>query len=282
MFANGFSKAIQYTKPVLTAIQSGSENTAYGIGQYVIINSEGWIVTAAHVVDSIMLSEILRKSERNTNLKSSRSKKSILPSIPSLDRMGYFWGQPGVKLTKRTVDRGADIAIGKLEPFDPSWCSVYPVIKRPDTIKPGTCLLRLAYPFAQDTMKYDFDRDIWSLMPGGQSPVRGDVYPTIGIFSRVATYHTPEMTAPVNVIETSNPSYSGQSGGPMFDHDGNLWSINSQSQSISLNYRVTERRNGKVHQKDKSVTIDVGIGLHPMHLIERLNERGIVHTISDS
>ena len=50
MFVNAFSKASSYTRPVVISHINVKNKCSAGIGSYVIINSEGWAVTAAHIV----------------------------------------------------------------------------------------------------------------------------------------------------------------------------------------------------------------------------------------
>ena len=42
-----------------------------------------------------------------------------------------------------------------LEGFNPEWIKEYPVFKDPDTIRPGTSLCRIGFPFMESTTDFD-------------------------------------------------------------------------------------------------------------------------------
>lgn len=54
MFANAYGLASEFTRPVIVSLRFFNKTVECGCGAFVILNDEGWIVTAAHVWDSYM------------------------------------------------------------------------------------------------------------------------------------------------------------------------------------------------------------------------------------
>ena len=51
MFANAYEIDSQYTHPVLLSFRYFDKTVESGLGSFVILNEEGWIMTAAHILD---------------------------------------------------------------------------------------------------------------------------------------------------------------------------------------------------------------------------------------
>ncbi len=55
MFSKSCALAAEYTFPVLVSYYFFNETVESSIGSFVILNNEGWIITAAHVIDPASL-----------------------------------------------------------------------------------------------------------------------------------------------------------------------------------------------------------------------------------
>lgn len=110
----------------------------------------------------------------------------------------------------------ADLAIGRLDPFDPDSVPVFPVFKNPFSLRPGTSLCRLGFPFHEIAATFDEARQRFALAPDALPIPR---FPIEGIFTREQIgVHLNGIN--VKFVETSSPGLGGQSGGPIFDVNG--------------------------------------------------------------
>jgi hypothetical protein len=112
----------------------------------VVVNQEGWIVTAAHIATqaadltnadiSARNWEFQRaaiKADTTINAKERDRRLAALgaPQKKTTVRAAAMWGTNGSRLTNVTTIPEIDLAVGRLDPFDPSWVSEYPVFKDP-------------------------------------------------------------------------------------------------------------------------------------------------------
>ena len=51
MFRTAYAIARQYTAPAILSRLAGDGKCSSSIGAYVVVNDEGWVVTAAHITD---------------------------------------------------------------------------------------------------------------------------------------------------------------------------------------------------------------------------------------
>jgi len=54
MFSNAYQLASNFTKPVITSLRFTDNSTESSLASFVILNSEGWIITAGHIFNSHM------------------------------------------------------------------------------------------------------------------------------------------------------------------------------------------------------------------------------------
>ena len=50
MFAEAYSKVSEFTHPVLFFLRTYDEEVSTGVGTFTILNEDGWIVTARHII----------------------------------------------------------------------------------------------------------------------------------------------------------------------------------------------------------------------------------------
>ena len=84
---------------------------------------------------------------------------------------------------------------------------------------------------------------------------------------------TLDGTSDIIYLETSSPGLKGQSGGPIFDVDGNVYAVVSKNITLALGFKgEVEINNVKVEENQ---FINVGIGVHPKTLVELLTKHEI-------
>jgi hypothetical protein len=163
VFADAYEIAKGFTRPVVISDRTLDGAVCCGIGTFVVINRDGWIATAAHILDP-MVTAINHRAERATHeqqltliktdpsLSPSQRKNRInqLTNNPKwITNQSYWWAfQQNVIAKEIYVDALADVAILRLENFDTSGIASYPVLKKAtENPRFGTSLCRLGFPF---------------------------------------------------------------------------------------------------------------------------------------
>lgn len=292
MFAAANKLARGFTRPIIISHHTVGNKCMSGIGSFVVVNNEGWILTAWHIIDQINQFEAAVQAygqytaqrqaiERDTTIKGKEKARRLQAMrIDKAHPTHYspFWAYPGSKLVDVVGISGVDIAIGRLDPFKPEWIPNYPVFKDPTkNIDPGTSLCRLGFPFHEIEPTFDETTGNFTLPPGSMPP---PFFPIEGIFTRtarIATAGTETPAFPLSLIETSSPGLRGQSGGPIFDRDGAVWGIQSRTHHFPLGFSPSVGADGK-HKEHQF--LNVGLGVHVETIVGFLRERGVSFTLS--
>ena len=170
MFAAACQKARDFTRPVVISRCALDGSCGSSIGAFVVVNREGWVVTAAHILEQLRQladSKASRQAIEQQRL-AIEGNRAIRPKqkrrdLRELDRaaknvvkdFSFWWGWDGVRIDHVSLLNEADLAIGRLVPFDPTWVASYPTLKDPTRrIDIGTSLCRLGYPFHDITPRY--------------------------------------------------------------------------------------------------------------------------------
>jgi hypothetical protein len=288
MFAKAYKINSEFTRPVVISAQRANGKCDASVGTFIHVNDEGWIMTAAHI---LALDHELRSgrstlatynAERERIEKATLSAKARRTQLQALGKRpehlaidhSFWWSQDGCTLVDIAVLELADLAIGRLEPWDPSWCKSFPTFKDPaQETGCGTSLCRLGYPFAQLTPTY----------VGGNFSLPADVhkmprFPIEGILTRHVRVGTHPAGYKVGFIETSSPGLKGQSGGPIFDQQGTVWGIQSRTAHLDLGFSP-QIPNGNPEQVEHQF-LNVGWATHPETIVGLLKERGVNFALS--
>jgi len=291
MFANALKLATRYTYPVIIARRHFDRTTKWGCAAFVVLNEQGWIATAAHLLaaeDALQRScrEIsdnsgkilgIRQDPRLT-YKEKRRKISRLSTNPKwVTNVTFWWGRDGIHLREVRLLPEADLAVGRLEPFDPGTFRPFPVVKDPACLDVGTPLCKLGFPFQRVDARYDETGGEFRLSTGSQ-PLAG--FPTEGIYTRtLSAGKSSDGRYEIKFLETSSPGITGQSGGPLFDSRGTLWGVQSRTDMHS--FRILARTPGKARPDDEVLSLNLGVAIHPELLVSYLTDNGISFRRSD-
>ena len=207
MFADACQRVSEFIRPVVvsTRLQNGEVRTQ--CGTFIVVNRDGWVITAGHLYDSFVKYQTdLNKLREIKELNESRSSRPGAPAMEMkpdptfITNHSFWWGWDGVKLNNVFVNRQIDIAVGKLEPFDPSWIREYPVFKDPDFLSHGGCVSSICEGSAE--------RPAFPVTASVIIPVLNRVR-TVGDAVRSAL--SQECGFPFNVIVVDNHSSDGTS-----------------------------------------------------------------------
>ena len=295
LFANAFRIAGAFTLPVVISSRLGSGECASAIGACVVVNREGWVLTAGHLLTEIMRQQEsvlqhqahqsgVRQLERDTvadkRFRKSKVRTLKRPTKRSVRNHSTWWGRDGAQLHDATLLPAADLALGRLQPFDPDSVAHYPVFKEPDAdYAPGRSLCKLGFPFHRIQPVFDEEQGAFVLPPG---TVPLPLFPLEGIFTRVVVASMPqagggEESQPGKFIETSSPGLVGQSGGPIVDAHGVVWALQSHTRHYSLGFNPPAPGRDKGEKHAEHQFLNVGLGVHAESILGFLKSQGVAY-----
>ena len=288
MFSKAVSVAAGFTRPMV--ISSYTTGGACGsiIGAYVLLNREGWILTAGHLL------EIVRKQQesarrhqgyrgnvvefhRDVAADKRYRKKGVRtlhrPAGASVRNHSVWWGVDGVRLVEARVVPAADLALGRLDPFDPGSVPRFPVFRDPSRgYQPGRSLCKLGFPLHRIEAVYDEQANTFTL-PRGSVPL--PMLPLEGMFTRVVNTRAPGSGdgEPSAFIETSTPGLIGQMGGPVFDSEAVVWGIQSHTMHHPLGFQPPVPGGGT--ERVEHQFLNTGLAVHASVIRRFLDAEGI-------
>lgn len=265
MFADAYEIVTRFTRPAVVSTRTWDGTVTSGLAAFVVLNEDGWVATAAH-----LLSPLLVWREHQDKIARHREKGGK-PNRKWITNHSFWWGWDGINMAEVHVRKESDLALGRLEPFEPGIVSDYPVLKDPGSLRPGTSLCRLGFPFHELKTQWDAKTEQF-LVPEGALPA--PLFPIEGIFTRQVR---AEGSILPRFIETSSPGLQGQSGGPVFDTQGRVWGIQSRTHHLNLGFSPRLEVAGK--QVTEHQFLNVGLAVHPSEILDLADEKDIQITV---
>lgn len=293
MFSSACTNAREFTFPIIISSRQVNGRCSAGIGTFVIINEEGWIVTAWHIIQSILdlrnavkiYNDILskRKSIEDDDKIHKNEKRRLLNlhkiSPEMVTHFSVLYGNVDWEIQQFRGIPEIDLAVGKIQNFKSSTIRTYPSFKDPKAnMDSGSSLCKLGFPFHNIIPTFDEVSGSFSL-PAGSLPV--PLFPLEGIFTRgVRIDSNVAKSYPLMFVETSSPGLRGQSGGPTFDIHGNIWAIQSSTRHLKLGFGATSQMIAKEKDILENQYLHVGWGIHAETIIGFLTEEKIKFNLS--
>lgn len=265
VFADAYDQAKNFTRPVVVSNRMWDGTVSCAIAAFVVLNEDGWFATAAHNLGPWFA---WRQHQEHI---ARHQEQGGTPNPKWITNHSFWWGRDGLNLAEIHVRNESDLALGRLQPFEPGIVSQYPVVKDPASLRPGTSLCRLGFPFHALTAAWDDQTEQFQL-PEGALPA--PLFPIEGIFTREARL---EGSPRPRFIETSSPGLRGQSGGPVFDTEGRLWGIQSRTRHLDLGFSPQHGPAGE--QVTEHQFLNVGLAVHPAELLDLANDKHITVTV---
>lgn len=293
MFRAALEKAGKFTLPVVMSRRTVSGHCSSSIGAAVVLNKDGWLVTAGHIlrqwhtattdVERIKKLQDQRAAVENDASLGRKEKAARLANLvigkDETDRCSVWWGRDGVvlrdfKYIKLDLPRfgdAVDIGVGRLDPFDPKMVQgEYPVFKNPKkAFEPGASLCKLGFPLNEVTPTWNEAQQGFVLPPGTTPLPR---FPIEGIFTRTAEIVIeggPDLGFPIRYVETSSPGLRGQSGGPTVDVEGRVWAIQAKTTHQELGF------------SGQNSFLNLGLGVHPDTMFGFFDKAKVAYQVSD-
>ena len=271
MFRNALREVSAFTAPVAVSRLYHSGEVTAGCGTFFAVNPEGWVLTAAHV-----LSDIPIHAKHQPLLVAYHSARAAIESDPKLDarqkrkrvdklgadptwlvRFSHWWGLDGLRATQWHVDPLADLALVRLDPFPSSGITTFARFCTSAPLEPGLSLCRLGYPFHTIKATWDATTSQFRFAPGTLPFPR---FPLDGMYTREAIVQDAATGREVSFVETSSPGLRGQSGGPIFDVEGRVCAVQSQTANFALGFNPKVTVNGKTTEEHQF--LNAGLGTH--------------------
>ena len=285
VFACAVGLAAHYTRPIVVSARRYDGRVQCGAGAFVVLNEDGWILTAAHLLEPATLhaghqAEIARHDAAAREIAAGEGTASgkakrvrSLGVNPGWIRNYSIWtGWEGRSVAEFHVLPGADLALGRIEPFDPALVSSYPVLRDPATLVPGTTVCKLGYPFHSVSTTFDEAAGTF-VFAEGALPM--PLFALEGMITRLRSgSRTPGGSPPVTYVETSTPGLRGQSGGPIFDAEGRLCAIQVHTVHYPLGFSppFTEQGGRRVEEHQ---FLNVGVGVSAETILRFLARYGV-------
>jgi hypothetical protein len=138
-------------------------------------------------------------------------------------------------------------------------------------------LCKLGFPFYDINASFDEHKGFIlaeNTLPLPFSPIEG-------IFTRNINVVSKENTSKFKIkfLKTPSPGLKGQSGGPIFDKNGIIWSVQSRTQHFPLGFSPSLKVDGRDVQENQF--LNVGWGVHLELIFDFLNEHKIFFEIAE-
>ena len=289
MFSKSCALAAEYTFPVLVSYYFFNETVESSIGSFVILNDEGWIITAAHVIDPASLyqqhavemqkyNEAVAYIESNSRLEEKEKKRRVVKLNPNqkwIKSFSYWWGADIHMIDQWHILKENDIAVGHIKNYDPNFIKIYPSFKEPVHLQHGTSLCKMGFPFYDVKAGYDKESNTFSF---GASVFPIPRFPLEGMFTRdIAAGKSADGLYDIKFLETSSPGLRGQSGGPIFDTEGRIWAIQSQTRHLPLGFSPKIKSGNK--EIEENQFLNVAWGAHVETILKFLDRHSIKYAL---
>ena len=292
MFSKAVPIAAGFTRPIVISSRTTQQVCSSTIGACIVLNVGGWILTAGHLMDIIReQQESARRHQgfrgnvvefqRDLAADKRYRKKGVRtfqrPAGVSVRNHSVWWGSDGQRLVEAKVMPAADLAIGRLEPFDPASVPRFPVFKDPTCgYTPGRSLCKIGFPLQSIEPAYDEKTNSFTLPPGS---VPLPIFPLDGMFTRIVYTRGPGSGdgEPSAFIETSSPSLIGQMGGPVFDCEAVVWGIQSHTLHNALGFQPRVPGGGPAEHQ----FLNTGLAVHAGVIRQALDAEGIEYERSE-
>jgi S1-C subfamily serine protease len=290
MFTKAYEIAGKFTCPLVVAIRFFDKTIDSGLGAFVIVNDDGWLMTAAHNLGAafafnqhqLELKEYKDKVEKinaNKLIKDHQRKamaRAIKPNPKWITDFAIMLAGQPIDILENFVYGEHDIAFLRVDKSVVQGQTVFPKIIDPNKIKCGTSLMKLGYPFVEVVSTFNITTNQFELPPN-LFPV--PFFPNEGIYTRnLLSGKSQDQSMDILFLVTSSPGLKGQSGGPICDTDGNIYAIQSQNVTLPLGFKGSVVVNKKVIEENQF--LNVGIGVHPKTIVELLTKHKIKFDIA--
>ena len=290
MFSKAVPIAAGFTRPVVISSRTTQGACAGTIGAYVVINREGWILTAGHLLDIVRAQQDSARRHagyqgnvvefhRDTAADKRYRKKGVRtfhkPGASSVRYHSVWWGVDGVRLVEARVVPAADPGARASRAVRSRLRRALPSMEGPFAgLRAGAEPVQARLPPAPHRADLRREGEHVHLARGlGAAAALShgrDVHP------RVQRPGAGERDGePSAFIETSTPSLIGQMGGPVFDADAVVWGVQSHTMHHALGFRPPVP--GSTAAEVAHQFLNTGLAVHTTVIRRFLDAEGIAY-----
>ena len=277
MFVNAIEEVARFTRPVHTITRLYGETIVNpGTGTLFFVNELGCAITCKHVIDLVGARDAINKqykdfiAEKNTIGKNNKYNQRL----KELEQRYKYKDEVIIQLKEQFIDctnepsfrykwinhPTYDLSILIFEDFrNPAYESFAYFIKDSSTLKQGKFLCRLGFPFPEFTnFKYNENNDDIEWTTEGLT--HAPRFPIEGMLTR----HLANEDK-IWGVEMSTPGLRGQSGGPLFDSNGNIAGVQSSTHHLHLGFdmkNVEYKANGRTIKVTTQPFLHAGQCIH--------------------
>jgi len=287
MFSKAYVLASKFTFPVIVSSRFFDGTVESGLATFVLINEQGWVLTAAHVVeplnkikqDRIEIENYQQQvasinQDVSLNIKRKREKIGrLVKNDKWITNVSHWWGANGLIISSFVGSPFGDFALGKIENYTPDKTQVYPKFRQTKEDLLGSSVCKLGFPLHHIKSQWDIDKKLFILEENSLPVPR---FPIDGICARFQVTKFPDNSE-LKFIETTTPGLKGQSGGPIFDTDGNICAIQVRTIHYELGFNTQSTENNK--KQIVPQFLNTGIGISSESIINFLQKQKITVSI---
>jgi hypothetical protein len=254
MFVKAIEKIQEFTRPVHTILRHyHNDFIEPGAATLFFVNELGVAITCKHVLNAL-----LQEGQMNNHFENFKKERNLLGSkqdgkykkrIKDLEAKYNFTQSDSIAQLKNSVlncfDKitfdyfphpSLDLAIVKFKDFKDKYYSSYATFLKDTTqIKQGKSLCRFGFPFAEFT-NYEYDKINDEINFTTTGNMNSPSFPVDGIVTRQVSADGKNIIG----IEMSTPGLRGQSGGPLFDSNGLVYGMQSETIHFHLGFNETK------------------------------------------
>lgn len=299
MFATAIEDTSKYTRSIhFISRRFGSTEVVPGTATLFFINDEGVAITCKHVSEELLKCKQIndlyqRYKDEIQKIPDDENKESNIQAIAS--QFGYSLSITAqyrslfydcVETATDSISYSVinhpkyDLAIVKISNATKNLYSGHAVFaKDSSNLRRGTFLCRIGYPFPEfSNYQYNMTADTieWNSSGRNSTPL----FPIEGMFTREVT-----SAGEVFAYELSTPGLRGQSGGPLFDKNGIVYGMQSETAHLHLGFdqdSATVRINGELRQVENHPFLHVGRCVSVDIIKDFLNQNKIKYYVGDS
>jgi len=295
MFQKAIEKILQFTRPLHTISRTYGGLIQPGSSTFFFVNDSGVAITCKHVIDMIPGADHVNsqfqqfKAELNRLPQDGKFKRHLM----GLEMKYKYHPEATVQMKNNFLncfDRidqivchphpTLDLAIIEFKGFNQVYYQSHArFINDNSKIQQGKSLCRIGFPFPEfSNFRHNPETDDieWTQTGNPNSPS----FPIDGIITRFVGDPNLGITG----IEMSTPGLRGQSGGPLFDTEGNVYGMQFATNHLHLGFDVKDAEiiiNGKKSRVSNFPFLHVGLCVHVDKIREFLDQHNIKYSLED-
>lgn len=292
MFADAIEKVSKYTRPVKFIMRNfGSKDIITGTSTLFFVNDDGVAVTCRHVAEELRKCGTI--NEKYARYRSELSKLPVTAAAEKKEALAKKYGyDPSVTVQYRAMfldcresENGSinfstinhpryDIAIVRFTDPGKNLYSGHAVFAKDSSgLRQGDFLCRYGYPFGEFS-DYAYNAGTGEINWTGKGRIDTPSFPIEGMFTRNVT----DADGRIMEYELSTPGLEGQSGGPLFDRNGIVYGMQTETAFFHLGFDQYETEvmiNGQKRKVEDHPFMHVGRCITADIIKEFLKENGV-------